>query len=444
MHILIEELKKLTTFFIILFVLFIVNIIFNYNYRWDGISIIVRVYIFLFSFYTIFNFAALDLESLKKKEIEEKGRRRGLLSLFFRLRVIPFALIYLITVAYGLVDHLGSAGWPGYPLISLLSGGYANTIIYSLILLVILKMRRDPQVTIPVFLATSVFYLFVLDKLVYIYFSAGMAVSIIKIAKYFIFFYFLFYEFFDEGKLKALYTLPAFLFAVSIHALTTGLLSLFLFAGSASYSGFYFAADRIMRSGFSFPLEMMEKRIMKDYSPGRLVTLVSYSRFYSYDIDYSKDEWKIILKGVPLASWEKVMPYLIEKSVDLDFDFFMRKIIAEMRRGESGVYENVTRYAARYLNNRYRGDFYRRIEKGRRHHRVWAMEVAGVAGDIESIPWLVEKLSSIDAELSVNAYSALKAITGIDPAQSEEHHANNPAVIIRFRKFYRDSGKAPR
>ena len=190
MELLIDQLKKLATFLVLLCILLLVNLIFNLNYKWEGISLIVRVYTFLISFFLIFNFSTIDIDAEKDKYRQRWGRK-GLLLLFFITRIVPFMMIYLVTIIFTLIDYVGAEGWPGVPMLVLLSGGYANTVIYSLMLLMILKMKRDPQVTIPLFLAASVFYLLVLDKLVYIYFAKGVAVSFIKITKYTLFVFFL-------------------------------------------------------------------------------------------------------------------------------------------------------------------------------------------------------------------------------------------------------------
>lgn len=347
--------------------------------------------------------------------------------------MIPFAMIYMVTALYGIVDYIGLSDWPALPVVNLLSGGLANTIIYSLILLVILKMKRDPQVTIPVFLAVSIFYLLVLDKLVYIYFGSGIAVSMIKTAKYSVFIFFLIYEFFYEGKKTWVHAALALVLGFFMHGLVTFLLALFVFLGNNHPAAFFKASERVLKSGFSFPLERVETEIIENSSFGAVPMLIKYSKLYNRNIKYTRDDWQKILSKTSAVYSEKIIFYLHEKSIKLDYSFFMEKIVIKI--GDGRRYSNFSRYATRYLE-KHRKQFYQTIETGSRFHKVWAMEVAALAHDIESMPYLIDKLSSVDAELSVNAYSALKMITGIDPAQNEGYHANSPVVIAKFREFY--------
>ena len=50
-----NQLKKITTFVYILVLLYLVNLISILKFQWDVIPIIVNVYLFVFSFYLIFN-----------------------------------------------------------------------------------------------------------------------------------------------------------------------------------------------------------------------------------------------------------------------------------------------------------------------------------------------------------------------------------------------------
>lgn len=443
MKLLIEQLKKLTTFFIILIFLFLLNIFFNVNYQWDGISIIVRVYIFLLSFYMVSNIASLDVESLKKEYFGKNGFA-GTLYLFFQIRLAPVIVIYLLTFLYGLVDHIGSFFWPGLPIVNLLNGGYANTVIYSVILLMILKMKRDPQVTIPVFLAVSVFYLLVLDKLVYIYFSDGMAVSLIKLVKYSLFFFFLFYEFFYKKNRLFHFALSGIISGVFIHGMVTMLLLLFVaFQPGDSYV-YYHASRRLLKSGYYYHLKDFERNIIEYKYYNAVDDFLKYSKIYKNDIEYSSRDWQEVIENSSPATVDSLLQYLSTRSVELDYKFIVNYVIENINKkeGQLSQSENITHYAAQYLDKN-REYLFQAIEKESRIVKVWGMRVVGVARDIKSMPWLIDKLSSFDTEDSVNAYGALKKITGIDPARGENLQANSPEVIARFRQFYQNYHKKP-
>ncbi len=444
MTLLIEQLKKLTTFFIILLFLFLLNIFFNVNYQWNGISIIVRVYIFLLSFYMISNIASLDVESLKKEYSEKKGFL-GILYLFFQIRLAPVIVIYLVTFLYGLVDHIGALYWPGLPVVNLLNGRFANTVIYSVILLMILKMKRDPQVSIPVFLAVSVFYLLVLDKLVYIYFSDGMAVSIIKVMKYSLLFFFLFYEFFYKKNRLFHFAVAGVISGALSHGVVTGLLLLFVVFQPGDSHVYYHASKRLLKSGYYYHLKDVEKNIIKYRFYHKIDDFLKYSKIYKNDIEYSKREWQDIIKNSPPDSVDAILQYISGKSIQLDYKFIINYVIKNInvQKGQLSQSENINDYAAKYLNHN-REYFFKAIEKQSRLVKVWGIKVAGIARDIESMPWLIDELSSFDVEDSINAYGALKKITGIDPARGKNLQANSPEVIARFRQFYQDYHKKPR
>jgi hypothetical protein len=98
------------------------------------------------------------------------------------------------------------------------------------------------------------------------------------------------------------------------------------------------------------------------------------------------------------------------------------------------------KYMALYVHDN-REDFLSRISSGNTVLMLWGMQVFGEARSRESIPFLVNCLTDMNTEISIAAYRTLTQITGIDPAQKENFHANSPAVIKRFRQFYPDYHK---
>ena len=198
MSILVAQIRKISTFVYILVFLLIFNLFFNLNYKWDGISFIVRSYLFVFSFYLIFNCADIKINSLKESYIERFGKK-GELLLFLEARVLPFLFIYLITIIFTLIDYIQVSHWPYKPLLALLDGRYSNTLIYSLFLLLILKIKRGPNITIPLFLIVSVLYFFI-DKFMYSFSGSGFIISLFKISKFILFIFFLLYEIFYYSR----------------------------------------------------------------------------------------------------------------------------------------------------------------------------------------------------------------------------------------------------
>ena len=164
-------------------ILLVVLYFFNNNLRWDGISLIIRSYIFIFSFYVIFNFSLIDI-NFHYESYKEKYNSLANYMLFFITRLVPFLFIYFLTVLFALVEYTGKGNWPERPIIELINGRYSNILVYSLILLIILRIKKPPKITIPLFFILSVFYLFILDKLIYSFVLSGIIISLIKIFKF--------------------------------------------------------------------------------------------------------------------------------------------------------------------------------------------------------------------------------------------------------------------
>lgn len=73
MDLLLEKIKGIKTFLYILLALLMVNALFNLKYDWGGVSIIVRVYIMVLSFYIIYIFSQINLDSYRDEYRSEYG-----------------------------------------------------------------------------------------------------------------------------------------------------------------------------------------------------------------------------------------------------------------------------------------------------------------------------------------------------------------------------------
>ncbi|PKL36100.1 MAG: hypothetical protein CVV44_17930 [Spirochaetae bacterium HGW-Spirochaetae-1] len=441
MTILLDQLKKISTFAFLLAILFFVNILFNVNFKWSGISLIVRVYIFLFSFFMIYNFSLIEIEE-KKKEYREKYGRLGAYYLFVAARLVPFVIIYAITVIFTLIDYIGRPGWFINSIIDLLKGKYANMVIYSLILLIILKIRRDPLITIPLFLAASMFYLLVLDKMIYNYSSEGIAISIIKIVKYIMFVFLLIFEFFFEKKKIKIPAIVGTIFGILIHCIVTVLIYLFYIFSPAGSHAQLKSARLLLHSGFSFPFTTMVDEARKQKAPYVVRDVITYSELYKLKINMSDGEWENIISESSLATVELICTYLMDMNKLLSYEVLMA--YAEKKSSihdkQLAISEHFVKYMALYVPDK-REDFQNRISRGNIVLMLWGIQVLGEARSRESMPFLINCLTDMNTEISVAAYRTLTEITGIDPAQKENFHANIPAVIGRFRQFYLDYRK---
>src|SRR5208337_1734983 len=117
--------------------------------------------------------------------------------LFIKTRIIPFVIIYAITVIYTLINYLDKDHWPWNPILELLDGRFFHTVFYSLILLIILKFNRKPKITIFLFVALAAIY-FLIYQLVYFFSPSGAVVSGLKFFQAAVALIMLIYEFISD------------------------------------------------------------------------------------------------------------------------------------------------------------------------------------------------------------------------------------------------------
>mgnify|MGYP007127714374 CR=1 FL=1 len=77
-----------------------------------------------------------------------------------------------------------------------------------------------------------------------------------------------------------------------------------------------------------------------------------------------------------------------------------------------------------------------KISESGKSFTVWGIQVLGLSKSKESILFLVKYLTNIDKSVSNVAYSALKNITGKDPARESNKSINSAEVIKEFKDIY--------
>jgi hypothetical protein len=318
MSILIAQIRKISTFVYILIFLLVFNLFFNLNYKWDGISFIVRSYLFVFSFYLIFNCADVKINSLKENYIGRFGKK-GELLLFIEARVLPFLFIYLITTIFTLIDYIQFSHWPYKPLLALLDGRYSNILIYSLFLLMILKIKRGPNITIPLFLIVSVLYFFI-DKFMYSFSGSGFIISLYKISKFILFIFFLLYEFFYSGRRLVMIVLSSISLGFVLYLL---IFSIFVGVFRHSRGTSYYkqrAGMVLLKLGFSFPLNELKDFVLETYDVGFFKKLLNYSIRYDISLEYDDHEWEKLLFSSSLKMTDMISGYILYKNIELSYE----------------------------------------------------------------------------------------------------------------------------
>ena len=441
MSLLLKQLKNISTYVYILIFLFLINIFFTLNYKWDGLFILIRVYLFVFSFYLIYNFSLLDLDSLKK-DFQKKYGPHGIHFLFLLIRVIPFLLIHLIAIIFAFINYLDTPSWLQNSILEILNGKNANIIIYSLILLFTLKIRKKPGITIPIFLVISTLYLFILDKFFYTYIPGGYLVSLLKLFKYFTVFTFLLFEFYYQKNsfnflqiIKLI--LVSWLTTFAIYATNLGITtSIYTLSSPDSFTKEK-SARLILKLGFPFPFKSLEKSVSKSANrENSLNDLIYYAKEYDLKINYKPEVWEEIIASDSLAVSDLAAEYLFQKKIKISYYKYLKFIREKsLKLGEELLQaENLILYGTIFYKD-YLNDFQARLKGENEYYTRWSLKVIVKAGLEDSIPFLIDLLSDIDSLLAERAYLALTVLTGLNPLRDNNLPINSPEIIKVFRDY---------
>lgn len=440
-----SQVKKLTTFIYILILLYIVNIVFILKLKWDVIPIIVNVYLYVFSFYLVFNFSMIEIPPLKE-EYRNMYRRFGIVILFFKTRVFPFVIVYMTTVIYTLINYLNKDNWPWYPILELLDGRFSNTLFYSLILLLILKFNRRPKITLFLFVGGAAIY-FLIYQLVFYFTPSGAVMSGIKFFQISIGLVLIIYEFiadkigFDAQKMRKSIITGILM---GIFGYSTVIATLTMIYSAERFASYPQArsAQILMRLGYTFPLNNFKSIVTETSNPYYLYDYIYYSRAYHRPIAISPTEWEnLILSGSMEVS--NIIAFYIQY-LNIDISYQQLISYAERRSVDSGEAlinsAFYTQYTARYCEKNIE-DLIERFGKGNRYFKIWIIRVASESKSPATIPFLATLLTDINPVISQEAYQSLAKVTGLDPAKEYNDRINSPPVIMKFMQFYRDSRK---
>ena len=437
--ILFDQFDKVATFIYILIFLFIVFLFFKLNYSWKGITEITNVFLFFLSFFIIFNFSRIDLDRYKK-QFEKNYGKKGLHALFITTRIVPFLFIYSVTVIFTLINYLDRPDWPWRPLLDLLNGRFSNVVFYSLILLVILKIRKEPRITIPLFILLSVIY-YIIYQLVHVFFESGLPVSFLKLFQIIVAAFFLINEFFFE---KAKTPKPTVIAIISGTLLYFIILWVYVmaynFSAFGSFSQIKSCLDLLER-GHRFPLVRLQEIIINKSRVDLVRDFINYSKTYRKDVDLSGEEWGMILQQSPIPIAEVLCEYIAEKNIVLAGDEMAVFALATSEKSGKELLEakNVISYSAKFADME---KILRRFNGSNSYYRIWAIRILSQAKEQRHIPFLINIVAGMDKDLADEAYRALKEITGRDPARETGLNINSPRVLKVFSAMQR-SGTAP-
>ena len=432
-----SRLRGIAVFVYVLFFLLALNLFFNLNYSWEGLTLIVRIYIYIFSFYLVFTFSSINID-LFEDIYRERFGPPGEQILFLEARVAPLLLIYLVIILFTIIAGVKHPEWPWAQIIEVLNGRYSNLVVYSLFLLFVLKLRKDPFVTIPLFLGMCVVY-FYLDMAVDSLAAGRVLVHPMMIVKFIIFFFFLFVEFFARrNPLKLLVT--AIIVSMASYLLSIGSYRL-IFATAPEHSFRKRESGlQLLSMGFTSPLMELKGDLLRNPNGNYFRAVLTYSREYGIDMDFSDDEWEALLFSGSVEMADLISEQIMNMNVPLRYESLIGFALEKSAHGDPGLQNaaNFSKITARHVPGN-EDDFRRKIAGSGREFARWGLAVLGDGPDRENIPFLIEYLANTDSSLAEVAYTSLQRITGLDPRSVLNRRMNDPDVMAAFRDYYRQN-----
>lgn len=434
MKIIKELLGKISHFLIILVALLTVNAIFNLRYDWGGISVIARVYIMVLSFYIIFIFSQINTDEYRSEYTAQYGWI-GKYYLFLVLRIFPFVLIYLFTVVFTMINYITTPDWPLEPVYRLLDGRYSNTIAYALILFVILRQKKRPGISIPLFILFSILY-YAADKFLSGIFSPGIGLSVIKFSKHSIFIFVLVYGY-SKSKWKILEsTLLSLLGGAVFYAAITGFFIFSFFMSPAGSSSLSISGRILLKSGFLFPLKELQKNVIINGNPQDTKDVIKFLEKYGKDAEYTTAEWEKIILGDRIENNEYIFRYINRRNIKLNFSVLKDYLVSQLLVSPPdtiGLDQFSRHFGFYYEENK--EEFFNIYQYGNESLKIVILKSLAYTEDKDAVHFLIDKLTSIEQLRSDTAYNSLRTITGKNPAADLKKEKYDIDVIMFFRNY---------
>jgi len=430
-----DYLKKIFPFLAILALLLGLSAVFNTFFRWDGIFVILRVYLYSMSFLLIYN--AHSSQKSDFLEIYQKniGAKSGYLIYSFESKILPYAIIYIFVILFGLVSFVDVSSNFNIALLKFFEGKYTNLMMYCLFLSLLLRFQNSFIQAAAIFIISLISF-FWADYWFQKNVDEGIHYSVYKFIKLNVFFFFVLWDS-TSRRMKLIKYVSS---AIAVSVLVFGGSILFLkttFNYSSDIPAKKEAGNILVRMGYSAPLNFLAYNAYSQKNNEDLIKLNRFFVAYNKTYPFSNEEWNTIIFYGSMQSAENAA-YLINrwnKKINykelVDFAF-------KASSGKSSILEGLNEYTvltSRMItgNESYLMD---KISESGKSFTVWGIQVLGLSKSKESILFLVKYLTNIDKSVSTVAYSALKNITGKDPARESNKNINSAEVIKEFKDIY--------
>ena len=387
------------------------------------------------SFLLIYNAHSSQKSDFLETYQKNIGAKSGYLIYSFESKILPYAIIYVFVILFGLVSFVDVSSNFSIALLKFFEGKYTNLMMYCLFLSLLLRFQNSFIQAAAIFIISLISF-FWADYWFQKNVDEGVHYSVYKFIKLNIFFFFVLWDS-SSRRMKLIKYASS---ALAISVLVFGGSILFLkttFDYSSNIPAKKEAGNILVRMGYSAPLNFLAYNAYAQKNNEDLIKLNRFFEAYNKTYPFSNEEWNNIIfygsmqsaeNGAYLINrWNKKISY--KKLVDFAF---------KASSGESSILEGLNEYTvltSRMItgNESYLED---KISASGKSFTVWGIQVLGLSKSNESILFLVKYLTNIDKSVSTVAYSALKNITGKDPARESNKNINSAEVIKEFKDIY--------
>lgn len=438
--------RRISVLFYLLSALLLFNLYYNVRYEWFGVSLIVRVYLYVFSFFMVYIYNTYGIaiaEKLLPSYKEKYGDKRGENLLLFESRFLPFIIILAIMILYTFIDYINSPNWPWSPVMRILSGRYSNLLIYSILFNFILTIRRKPVYAIPVFVFLSMMYFFG-DRMMYQHFPFGPVTSVYKTCKFVLFFFIFLYDY--SGRLISV--MKALWRSVICALLLFGVMVGVYFSSYHSSRGYFVrktAGLMLAKMGMPFALPAITPIIIEHNDVSAFSELFKYGMYYDMTPELPDESWYAMMVSQNGGSADRVASFMLKTGKTLPYNLLVSYIDERCVKNDASILDAQNVLTMSVISIRgHENELMRKMENSGRMFNTWGIRVIGRSGSMNFVPFLLRFLGNVDESISQESYLALRGITGIDPAQERKLAINNPEVMFDFKKFYLGMRRTPR
>jgi len=430
------QFKRMMPYSFTLMLLLIFHYIFNYYYSWDGVSLIVKMYLFAFSFFYIFNIGSDNIEKFRIEYKQDYGVL-GDFILLIESRIMPYVLIYFVIILFTVTQYAQLPNWPWSSFIIVLDGRHSNLIIYSVMLLFVLKIRKNPFIATIIFFALAVFYSEGNDRF-YSYVFAGPEIAIYKTFKMAVFFILITWDF-NKTPFKIFQSvLISLVLAVLI---TGGIIRIYYtqyLISDINSSLKIESGLKLAKIGHPVALEYLYDNMTDTGNIDLFQKVVKLYKIYNKEFSMTKDNWNKLIFNNPVELSDKAAEDMVKEGIEINANNLIALAENESDKGNRLLISsgNIIRLTA--LNLSGREDYLKsKIENSKNEiFIIWGIKVLGETENCRSSLFLIKYLDSTKKEISDVAYQSLKSLTGISPVEEKNFHQNSPENIKEFKKFY--------